>query len=1404
MVMYLVFDCETTGLVEANKPLPRLVQLAWQLHNKDGALRKYEEHIVAPEGFEIPFAAAQVHHISTERAKKEGKPLKQVLESFEKTLTEDVTCVGHNLGYDIRVLNGEFERLGRPALLAGKSVRDTMKESCEYLNLPGGRGGKPKFPRLDELYAHLFKKKFPSAHNAAFDVAATAACFFELLKKGVISPQEPTPLQEIHYESPEFFTEIAEEKPSASTQKGPEDARKPTQTLSSKFTHLPFAHLHIHSQYSFIPGTLSVEDIVSLAKKHHMKAVALTDIGNMCGAFAFAKQAKHLGIKPIIGCDFFLSEQRLQKKFSREIPDKRSRQVLLAKNEEGYKNLCHLSSLGYVEGLYGLYPRIDKALVETHRSGLVALSGPLESELPHLIIHRGKDVAEEALKWWREVFEKDFYLECFTHDTEETKHVNQILLEWAKKYHLPILPAQEIFYETPKDKDAHDTLLCIKDNATKSAKISAGNTKRRAFKGDHYFFSSPTEIHTYFAEEGHLFTHLAELLEKIETYSLEKKVLLPQFPLPQNFTSDIQYLSHLAKKGAKEKYEDRASSSELQERLKYELRVMGESGFAGYFLITHEIVTQARKMGVYVGPGRGSVAGSLVAYALGITEIDPLRYGLMFERFLNPERISMPDIDIDFDDENREKLIKWIIERYGATHVAQIITHGTMAARSAIRDCARVLELPLAEADKIAKQVPGQIGYTLAKAYKQPQLKQIYESEELAGKVLRQAEIIEGMVRHSGTHACGFIITPSPLQELVPLMKTHDTTLPVTQYDNSVVEQAGLLKMDFLGLRTLSILRTTLQAITKHRKENIDLHALPMDDVKTYALFQRGQTAGIFQFESPGMQRYLRALKPDRFEDLIAMNALYRPGPMDYIDSFIARKHKREPITYDIEDMQDILAETYGITVYQEQVMRLSEMLAGFSKSQADTLRYAMGKKKRDVLDKLKPLFLQGFQQKYKPLNLGEKIWKDWEAFASYAFNKSHATCYAQLAYQTAYLKANYPQEYLAAVLTHNQDNSEKVAFFVEECRAMGIRVLPPSVNESEVSFSVKEKKSIRFGMTAIKGIGAQVAEQICAERTNEGSYQNIFDLTKRLTGLSKKTYECLAQAGAFDTFHTPHRRAYLEASEGDKTLIDKALAYAQPLKDHRQSSFFSKDEQSENATYVLKNYEKLTPYTKKEALLREKEVLGTYLSGHPLDALKPFSVLCTTDLYQLSDTEHLKQGVKYKFFALLSEYKERQTQKGRTYAICTIEDFTQITTVSIFGEVFNRHKSLLKEGAHLYITATLRPRFSRNHDSSSQSEQPMSLEIISLRAMPKELGTLIQSIILRIDVTKASQSTFDHIENTLSQAQAGPTSIRMHLYENKQIAKFYAKKYQIVPSTETVQTLQNIEAVELTLEPRR
>ncbi|HMI67243.1 MAG TPA: DNA polymerase III subunit alpha [Cyclobacteriaceae bacterium] len=1392
--MYLIFDTETTG-VPHNKtaPLtdlenwPRLVQIAWQLHDQNGKLLSQHNYIVKPDGFDIPFKAEKVHGISTRRALEEGRDGKQVLDAFMVDLSRTQVLVGHNIEFDINIIGAELIRQSKDtsAFLQMEKV-DTGIVSIDFCQLPGGIGGKLKMPRLSELHEKLFGKNFEDAHDASYDVAATARCFFALIGKGIVQPAGGAVAEDIVYEEPDLEAgNSSKREKRASVDYG-------SDVGDEKLIDSPFAHLHLHSQYSVLQATPDVKEIMAKAKATGMQAVAITDFGNMYGAFKFVSEALKHEIKPIVGCEFYVADERKKQKFTKDNPDKRYTQVLLAKNKDGYQNLSKLSSLGFTEGLYGIYPRIDKALAEQYKEGLIATTGGLTSEVTHLILHVGEKQAEEAFRWWHKTFGDDFYVELNRHGIPEEDHVNLTLLKFCHQYGVKYFAANESFYLEKEEAQAHDVLLCIKEGEFKSTPIGEGRGKRYGLPNNEYYFKSQEEMKSLFRDLPEAIETISAILEKVETYKLERNVFLPKFEIPTGFSTEDEYLRHLTYEGAARRYAE--VTPEIRERLDFELETIRKTGYPGYFLIVQDFTNKAREMGVSVGPGRGSAAGSAVAYCTGITNVDPIAYDLLFERFLNPDRVSLPDIDIDFDDEGRNKVLNYVIEKYGKNQVAQIITYGTMAAKSAIRDCARVMELPLNESNALAKMVPERPGTTLEKAFEEiHELNEIRKGSDKRADVLRQAIILEGSLRNTGTHACGVIITPDDLTKFVPVSTAKDSTMLVTQFDNSVVENAGMLKMDFLGLTTLTILTTAIKNIKKRNEIVIDIDKIPLTDQKTYQLYQRGDTTGTFQFESEGMQNYLKALKPDKFEDLIAMNALYRPGPMEYIPNFIARKHGREPIKYDLPEMEEYLKDTYGITVYQEQVMLLSQKLANFSKGDADVLRKAMGKKQKDVLDKMKDKFIEGCKKNGHDERISDKIWKDWEAFAQYAFNKSHSTCYSLIAYHTAYLKANYPADYMAAVLTHSQNNLENVTYFIEDCRKQGIEVLGPHVNESGVFFEVNKVGQIRFGLGAIKGAGEAAVEAIILEREAHGPFKDIFDFARRMSlrSVNKKTYECLALSGAFDCFKEFHRRHYVYAREGDISLTEKVIRYANKLQQETMSAQASLFGGSTGTEMPPPKVDPVEMFSEIEKLHFEKEVVGVYISGHPLDNFKfEMDSFCNAPLAALNELDK-SEGKDFKVGGIVATVEHRLTKTGRPFGKMIMEDYSGKFEFMLWSEDYLKFKSFLMPGLFLFIEGSVVRK--------SWGEQNLEFKIRNMELL-NELGAKrTKGLQLRMNAVSINPALITQIEK-LCQEYSGGTPLYLKLRdEGENISlELLSRKFRVKPVNEMVSKIRRIPEVEV------
>lgn len=1187
-----------------------------------------------------------------------------------------------------------------------------------------------------------------------------------------------------------------------------------------------FSHLHVHTQYSLLDGAAPIDGLYKKAVANQMPALAITDHGNMFGAFDFVSQAwKHtkivgkdeLGkdilepiVKPIVGCEFYVVKNRHAKAFTKEVKDERFHQVLLAKNKIGYQNLVKLTSLGYIEGMYSKYPRIDKELIEKYQEGLIATTCCIGAYVPQTILKYGEEKAELEFKWWLDLFGDDFYIEIQRHQIKEQEIINNTLLKFSKKYNVPVIATNDSHYINEDDANAHDILLCINTGEKQSTpgfddfvndEVQVKN-RRFKFPNNQFYFKTKEEMQQLFHDIPESLDNTNLIVDKVEVLNLKKDILLPAFPIPKEFQihSDAnlnqwELLKHLTYEGAKIRYND--LNAEIQERIDFELFTIKTMGFAGYFLIVSDFIKAGRQMGVFVGPGRGSAAGSVVAYCIGITNIDPIKYKLLFERFLNPDRKSMPDIDTDFDDEGRQKVIDYVVDKYGKSQVAQIITYGTMAAKMSIKDVARVLDLPLSESNTLAKLVPDKPGTELGRVLKAPltikegpksleekegyqqedienvkKLREIYKGNDIRAQVLKEAERLEGSVRNTGIHAAGIIIAPCDLTDLLPVATAKDSNLWVTQIEGSIIEDAGVIKMDFLGLKTLSILKTALELIKRNHGISIDLDTIPLDDDKTFLLYQRGETNGTFQFESVGMQKYLRELKPDKFDDLIAMNALYRPGPIAYIPNFIDRKHGREAISYDIEDMQEYLSETYGITVYQEQVMLLSQSLAGFTKGDADVLRKAMGKKQKSVLDKMKAQFIAGATTKGHPADKLEKIWGDWEAFAQYAFNKSHSTCYAFVAYQTAYLKAHYPGEYMSAVLNH-QGNIEKITFFMEECKRMGIKVLGPDINESLKGFAVNTKGEIRFGLGGLKGVGEMAIETIINERHKAGIYTDIFDFVKRVLqkSVNKKSLESLAYSGAFDCFPQFHRAQYFNTVDGERVNgLEKIIGYGQVQQSLSTGTTNTLFGDLPSAMHVSQpKIAHCELWTLTELLNHEKEVTGMFMSGHPLDhfkfELKHYEITNITDFNEIKDglSTGAALGKMIRVAGLVTDVQHRVTKTGKNFGSFTIEDFGGKTEYTLWSEDYLKFQKYLEKGQNILLNGFFRNRFNQPNVFE------FKIHSMSLLETAKQL--LTRTVEINMHPAALTPTMIDFVETNL-RANPGKSTLRFNVVEPKENLK--------------------------------
>ncbi|WP_077919222.1 DNA polymerase III subunit alpha [Spirosoma sp. 209] len=1200
---------------------------------------------------------------------------------------------------------------------------------------------------------------------------------------------------------------------------------------------MQFSHLHCHTQYSLLDGQADIKKLVKKAKADNMPAAAITDHGNMFGVFEFVAEASKQGIKPIVGCEFYVVDDHTRKQFTKEQKDIRYHQLLLAKNAQGYKNLAKLCSLGYMEGLYGKYPRVTKALIDQYKEGLIATTCCIGAIVPKTILKKGEEAAEIEFKWWLDRFGEDYYVELQRHEIPDQIKANEVLVKLARKYNVKIIASNDSHYVDRDDWVAHDILLCVNTGeklATPSEKEfnedeGAKKGTRFAFFSDQFYFKNTQEMSTLFHDLPEAIDNTNEIVGKVETLKLKRDILLPNFPIPQEFqlhTDDVlnqwEYLKHLTYEGARQRYGE--IESHVQERLDFELFTIKTMGFAGYFLIVADFIKAGRDLGVMVGPGRGSAAGSAVAYCIGITNIDPIKYDLLFERFLNPDRKSMPDIDTDFDDEGRQKVIDYVVDKYGKQQVAAIVTYGTMAAKSAIKDVSRVMDLPLNDANALAKLVPDKPTYnmTLRRIFEDPidgpgglssviqpdevenvkRMRALEAGDQSVGRamklidtekvqnVLQQARRLEGTVRNTGVHAAGIIIAPDDLSNIVPVSTSKDTNLIITQYEGKVIEDAGVIKMDFLGLRNLTIIKECLRLIKQNYGLTIDIDAIPLDDPKAYELFQRGETNAIFQFESDGMKKHMKDLKPDRFEDLIAMNALYRPGPIQYIPNYINRKHGREEVKYDLPEMEEYLADTYGITVYQEQLMLLSQKLGNFTKGDADVLRKAMGKKQKDVLDKMKGKFMEGCAANGLNLKICEKVWTDWEAFASYAFNKSHSTCYAFVAYQTAWLKAHYTSEYMAAVLTSCLGSIDKITFFMEECKNLGLPVLGPNVNESERFFGVNDKGEIRFGLGGIKGAGDAAVEAIIEERKAGGPFKDIFDFAIRvnLRTVNKKTLESLAYAGAFDSIDEYHRAQYFDLGEGDTSpFLDKVIRYANNYhaeKAAAQQSLFGAMMGGE--PMIARPKPPTVPeWNQIEKLKFEKDVVGFYITGHPLDEFRlelDGFCNCTLDkIYEVKSPEIKVAGI-------VTAMQTKIARNGNPFCIFKIEDYNTAIEMALFGDDYVRMGQYVDVGRFLHITGKTQNRWN--------SEQ-LEFKPVNIRLLTEMRDKMCKEIRVSLMLDSVNAQLVARL-NELIGAHPGTCTLSLNVVDpNERIeVSLQSRTLKVSPANSFLRALEAMEGV--------
>ena len=1181
-----------------------------------------------------------------------------------------------------------------------------------------------------------------------------------------------------------------------------------------------FVHLHVHTQYSILDGAAAIKPLIKRAKALGMNAIAITDHGNMYGVKNFHDTATDAGVKPILGCEVYVVKNRFEKDKDEKAGD---HLILLAKNLEGYHNLCKMVSYSFTEGFY-YKPRIDKQLIEQYHEGLICCSACLGGEVPQAIMHNDIEEAERVVQWFKNIFGEDYYLELQLHPSgdpqkdadvyENQLRVNKVILELAAKYGVKYICSNDVHFILAEDAVAHDHLICLNTGRD----LDDPNRMRYTFQE---YLKSPEEMAALFPDHPEALATTLEIADKCEDYKLTHAPLMPNFPPPEDFpialgelresfvkkiedeemlakigacatvpeleelvagdkelsdrlmvAKQYCYLKDLTYKGAHMRYGD-VLDEKTEERIKYELSTIEWMGFPGYFLIVWDYIRAAREMGVSVGPGRGSAAGSVVAYCLKITNIDPLKYDLLFERFLNPERISLPDVDVDFDEDGRADVLRYCVQKYGQKRVAQIVTFGTMAPKMAIKDVARVQKLALSESDRLSKLVPDKV--TPDKKHGETPFDFVYkESPELAAErespnqlirnTLKYAEKLEGSIRQTGVHACGVIIGQDDLEKFAPMAIAKDAELNVVEFEGKEVESVGLIKMDFLGLRTLSIIKDAVENVKAVHGVDVDIDGISLDDAPTYEVFARGDTTGLFQFESPGMKKHLRNLKPNRFEDLIAMNALYRPGPMEYIPNFIARKHGQEPVTYEIADMEEYLNDTYGITVYQEQVMLLSQKLAGFTGGEADTLRKAMGKKKRDVLDKMKPKFIEGCKQRGHDEKICDKIWGDWEAFASYAFNKSHSTCYAYVAYQTGYLKAHYPSEFMAALLSRNLADIKQLTLYMNECKRMGIRVLGPDINESMRTFSSNKAGDVRFGLGAVKGVGEAAVESIIAERNANGRFKDIYDLMERVnfSAVNRKCFGNLAYAGGFDSISGFHRGKFFGADARDNTgvtFIEQLMRYGQRFqaeKNNAQQSLFGGGGHVDIQRPVLPA---CADWSQLETLAKEREMIGHYLSAHPLDDYKIIiNHMCKTQLTELENLEALK-GQEIAVAGMVVSVQNLITKTGKPWGKFVLEDYNGTHEFALFSKDYENFRKYLFSDYFLFVRGRVQPK--------PYNDKELEFKIISMVQLSEMRDTMIKEMNVLLPVEDVTPTLVRELTEKVKEAK-GETLFRISVIDRE------------------------------------
>ena len=1238
---------------------------------------------------------------------------------------------------------------------------------------------------------------------------------------------------------------------------------------------MSFVHLHVHTQYSILDGQASIENLFNRAEELGMPGLAITDHGNMYGVKEFFKYAaKHPSVKPIIGCEIYVSkgDHRVKEKGYYHL-------ILLAKNYNGYKNLMKIVSTGHLEGMY-YKPRVSHEVIEKYHEDLICSSACMAGEIPRMILAGDIAGAEKAIEWHKRVFKDDYYLEVMLHKTEvpglslevyeKEKEYDEVIFDLAEKHGVKVIATNDAHFVRKEDGPAHDRLICLTTNAYIDDPDRLRYTQQEYLK-------SEEEMAALFPGHPEVITNTLEICDKVESYSIDRGHVLPKFQIDPDFLADIDnqlekykdvidagrcdekgndrgeefrysvaFLCHLCYKGAHERYGE-TLNQETSERLDFELKTISRMGFPDYFLIVQDYIAAARAHGISVGPGRGSAAGSAVAYCLGITNLDPIKYDLLFERFLNPERVSMPDIDVDFDDDGRYRVIQYVQDHYGVDHVSHVITFGTMAAKGAIKDVARISRLPLDESNRLTKMIPDKpITVTETsevelkegeepengerviekdgKRYKivkkdsdkkptlkncvkyVPELKNEYENgSPLVREVLNYALQLEGCIRQVGIHACAMIIGRGNLTDYIPITlgvdKATDQKVWVSQYEGSFIEDVGMLKMDFLGLRTLSIIKICLADVKKRLGIDIDIEKIPIDDPKAYEIYSNGDTKSVFQFESPGMMEWLQKLHPERFEDLIAMNALYRPGPMDYIPSFVARKRGEEPITYDLPAMEEFLKETYGVTVYQEQVMLISQKVAGFSKGKADKLRKAMGKKKIDILQSLYNDFIEGGKKNGHPEDVLKKIWKDWEKFASYAFNKSHATCYAWVSYQTGWLKAHYPSEFQAANLSMNKNNMAEIQAIMADCKKHRIKVLNPDVNESESNFTVNKNGDIRFGMGGMKGFGANIVDAIVAEREANGSFKDIYDFCERMAGIvNRKAMESLVYAGALDSFGIERSRYFLIGSDGLQ-FLDELLNYASVTKKNAEDDAASLFGDAEE----LKAEKPEPPAMVGEAdllelLKKEKDMVGMYLSDHPLKRyefeLETFTSCRLSELDDLvteCEREHRQQKVFIAGFITSTEVKTSRT--GKPFAKTTLEDFSGTYELALFGKDYETFMPYLTEHTAIFVEGEIKEAyFSKSDDKEKATTAPYKFRVKKISLLGNIGDALLSGFTIELSTPMVSADFRKHLMSVVKASKGTvPFSILLSDPKTQYVIEFQSRKYQVAVTADFISEIKNL-----------